>query len=133
MEPTDRQPQTLRQPPQRHHHSQSGTYVLIGGLRRAVSEPSALFDATAGRAGLAGAGVSELPPGFVGTSADIMNAVETVTRLADRGDLDRAGAEVLSDAFAGYPWTFPPTTPLRLKGRSARPPPARGLRSRTRL
>jgi len=34
-----------------------------------------------------------------------MNAVETATRLADGGDLDRAGAEVLSDAFAGYPST----------------------------
>jgi ribosomal protein S18 acetylase RimI-like enzyme len=33
-----------------------------------------------------------------------MSRVETVTRLADASDLDRA-AEVLGDAFADYPWT----------------------------
>ena len=33
-----------------------------------------------------------------------MDRVETVTRLADASDLDRA-AEVLGDAFADYPWT----------------------------
>lgn len=42
--------------------------------------------------------------GFIGMRADIMNGMETVTRLADVGDLDRA-AEVLGDAFADYPWT----------------------------